>query len=91
MCFPKFNADVSPKYNKEDGSVNDKSSNQSVVIPDMLEHIDSLFLNFDMNSDDGNLALVYEAGNEFFIVYTSDEAMELCNEPFSEFSPVLFY
>ena len=41
-----------------------------------------------MNSDDGILALVYEAGNEFFIVYTSDEAMELCNEPFSEFSPV---
>ena len=42
MCFPKFNADVSLKYNEEDGSVNDKSSNQSVVIPDMLEHIDSL-------------------------------------------------
>ena len=85
MCFPKTKSDLTAYYNEEDGTVNQESSNQSVFIPESVhEHQDSVYLNFEVNSEDGILAFIYEAGNEVFIVYTSYEAMELCNEPFSE-------
>ena len=87
MCFPKSKPEFTAYYDEEDGSVNEENSNDVLVIPDDVHHhVDSVFLNFQVESQDGILAFIYEAGNEVFIVWTSDEAIELVYEPFSEFS-----
>ena len=88
MCFSMCKPDLLPYYDEEEGRVNDENVNQSTTfIPETIhEHIDSVYLNFDIESDESILAFVYECGNEYFIIWTSEEAMEMCNEPFSEFS-----
>ena len=82
MCLAKSKPECAPLYDAEDGSV---IQEDNLEIPQSIhEHIDNVFLNFDGNSDEGILAFIYKAGNEIFIVWTSDEALELVYEPFSE-------
>ena len=69
MCFPNSkneDEEISPTYK------------QVVISEGIIEHIDSLFLNFDL--EDGILAFVYESCYEIRIVYTSPEAKKLCEE-----------
>ena len=85
MCFPKCRPECTPLFDKEDGSVNQENSNDGVFIPKTIHHhIDSLLLNFDIDSDTCILAFIYEAGNEVFIIWTSAEAVDKCYKPFSE-------
>ena len=64
--------------------MNKENHNTEILIPENIhEHVDSVYLNFDVES--GILGFVYEAGNEWFIVWTSVEAMDMCNEPFIDF------
>ena len=88
MCFAHSRSpSLSPKYDEEDGSVVEENNHQGLYISDAIHrHIDTVYLNFDANSEEGILAFIYETGDETLIVYTSDEAMEICNEPFTEFS-----
>ena len=83
MCFPKFQGDenkLSPLYN-EDGELNTDESYLPVHIPPGLQqHSDNLFLNSDINLEYSILGFVYESSYEVLIVYTSDEAEELCEE-----------
>ena len=84
MCFSKSKPDCERQYNDEDGSVQEEQVNTSVYIPESIhEHVDNVFLNFDVESEYGILAFIYEAGNEIFIVWTSNAAIKLCYEPFS--------
>ena len=89
MCFPKCKDcehKLNAYYDEEDGSVNQDNSNAEMFINESIhEHVDSVYVNFDVESPDCILAFIYEAGNEVFIVWTSVEAMELCNEPFVDF------
>ena len=79
MCFPKSQPEgeeLSPLF-LEDGSLNvDESYIQAVIPESVHQHIDSVYLNFDV--DEGILAFVYESGYEIIIVYTSPEAEEFC-------------
>ena len=87
MCFPKTKPDLTACYDEEDGSINQESNNESLYICETIhQHVDSVYLNFEVNSEDDILAFIYEGGNEVFIIYTSNEAMEMCNEPFTDFS-----
>ena len=91
MCFANLSKpDLKAYYDEEDGLVNTENSTGDLVLPeDIHEHVDSVYLNFEVNCEHGILAFIYEAGNEVFIVWTSNEAIELCNEPFNEFSEYL--
>ena len=85
MCFPKSKPDFTPYYDEEDGSIHEENTNEIVFIPESIhEHVDNLYLNFEVSSNESILAFIYESGNETFIVWTSEEAMEFCYEPFSE-------
>ena len=86
MCFGNSKPDLVAYYAEEDGTVHSEDVNEMFIPENIHEHVDSVFLNFDVNAEDGILALIYQAGNETFIVWTSDEAIELCYEPFSEIS-----
>ena len=81
MCLhtPGNNTDDELKpFFQPDGSINE--SDDSVIIPEGVHHhVDNVLLNTDIYSEDGILGFVYESGNEEIIVYTSDEAEELCN------------
>ena len=88
MCFPKCKQceqEIKSYYDEEDGSVVQENNNSTeLVIPENIhEHIDSVYLNFEIQSPDCILAFIYEADNEMkFIIWTSDEAFQMCNEPF---------
>ena len=80
MCFPKSTpceeSDLTPLYDDE-GALNTQENTSDSFIPEGIhEHVDSVYTNFDI--EDGILVFVYEAGNEIFIVYTSEEAQDLC-------------
>ena len=82
MCFhaacSRLEDELTPFY-LPDGSISESDDN-SVVIPEgVLNHVDNAFLNDGINSEDGVLGFVYEAGNEQIIVYTSPEAEYFCN------------
>ena len=84
MCFAKNKPDLAPLYDEEDGTVNQDNSSNTTFIPENIhEHVDNVFMNFEVHSEDGILAFIYEAGNEVFIVWTSEEAVKLAYEPFS--------
>ena len=62
----------------EDGTLHhDDSYNPTVIPEDIHEHSDSVFMNFDL--EDGILAFIYESGYKVIIVYTSQEAEDLCS------------
>ena len=90
MCFAHSKSDLTPYYDEEDGSVHEENSNQMIVIPETVhQHVDNPLLNFEVQSEDSILGFVYEQGNEIFIVWTSDEAIALYNEPFNEIALLL--
>ena len=79
MCFPRHCEEaLSPLY-KEDGELNiDQSYAPNIIPPDVHQHADSLFLNSDINSEDSIFGFIYQSSYEVLVVYTSDEAEELC-------------
>ena len=93
MCFAhsvKQSPDVTAFFDEEDGTVIDESIIQnSELIEGFNQHVDSFVLNFSIESDESILAFIYQTGNDTIIVYTSDEAMELVNEPFTELSELI--
>ena len=75
MCFPKFSQDITPKFNEEEGTLNEEN-NSSIYIPeDINEHVDNVFINKSL--EDGILAYIYETSDEIVIVWTSHEAEKL--------------
>ena len=77
MCWPnccKCNKDPLPLFD-EDGSIVEDTSNE-LIIPDTHEHVDSVYLNFDI--EDGILGFIYETSHGAIIVWTSQEAQDLC-------------
>ena len=63
---------------------------QDLYIPENIhEHVDSVYLNFDVESEEGILAFVYINGNDTIVVWTNNEALALCNDPFTDFSDLL--
>ena len=79
MCFP--NVLSSPKQNicphfDENGAINERSNLNNVVRDGIEEHVDSPFLNKDL--DDGILGFIYKNADEIIIVWTSKEAEEMC-------------
>ena len=91
MCFAHCNkpSTVDPIYDEEDGSVIEEPPSEQVNVENFHQHIDNVELNFDVNSECSILGFVYQAGNDIIIVYTSDEARDLCNEPFTALSEVV--
>ena len=75
MCFAKkapHRKNLDPKYNEEDGSVNENvnDSSESIAIPvDIPEHVDNPFLD-----QSAIQAFVYETKDEVITVWTSEEA-----------------
>ena len=65
-----------------EGEFNEVSN---VSIPEGIhEHIDNPFL--ETLIENGILGFVYETSYAYIIVWTCDEAQEMCFEPFSEFA-----
>ena len=63
-----------------DGSINVNENENNIVIPeDINHHIDNVFLNTDINDENGILGFIYESGNEVTIFYTSEEAENYCD------------
>ena len=90
-CIPCTDSDGDLKaVYLPDGTIDNGDSDSGVVIPEGIHHhIDTYFANADINSEDSLLGFVYEAGNEYFTVYTSEEAEELCEvNPFESDSEV---
>ena len=82
MCIPKFSASdensLSPLYNEEGELIYDNSYTQVEIPQAVHNHVDSVYLNFDIELEDSILGFVYESGYEIKVVYTSDEAQDLC-------------
>ena len=81
--------EVQPEF-RDDGSINTDDSYNPTIIPDsILHHIDSVYLShlFDIEHDNAIYSFVYESGYEILVVYTSDEAEELCENLNTEDDP----
>ena len=83
MCFPKCTkclTDPIPLFDKQGTLHEDENPNSissQIIIPDDIhEHIDSVYLNFDL--EEGILGFFYETSHKIFFVWTSPEAHDIC-------------
>ena len=78
MCFPNAKkSDLCAKYDEE-GTIIEENSHETDIPEDISEHVDNVFLNRDLYN--GILAFIYETKDQLIVVWTSDEAIALCQE-----------
>ena len=81
---------VKAVFDEEDGSIIDEeipNSNASeCYIPESIhEHVDSIYLSFDLDDINSILCFMYETSHETLYVWTSPEAMEYYNNYYYQF------
>ena len=83
MCFAQCAKEdsLTPLFD-QDGALIEPQPEVITSLPDSLpEHVDDVSLNRDVEC--GIIAFIYETSHQYIVVWTSKEAMELCEQMFN--------
>ena len=80
---------MQPLYNEEEGEnpfedeIPNANASQCYIPEGIHEHVDSVYLNFNVEDEMGILCFVYETSYNTYYVWTSAEALEFYNQHYS--------